>query len=104
VTSRVLVDSARALILAKLGDGCLPNGSTLLVSWGEPANGETYVGCDQLIRKSNFVMQGVADDLRSVQFHVTCFSVWDSERHAPGSSEITAHDAAGDGTIDAEGE
>jgi hypothetical protein len=97
-------DSLRALILAKLGDGRLPNGSTLLVSWGEPGNDETCVGCDQVIRKSNFVMQGVADDLRSVQFHVTCFSVWDSERHTPGCYEITAHHGAGGGTIDAEGE
>jgi hypothetical protein len=66
---------------------------TLLVSWGEPENGETCVECDQVIRKSNFVMQGVADDLRSVQFHVTSFSVWDSERHAPWCYEMTAHDA-----------
>ena len=73
-------DSLRALILAKLADGRLPRDNTPRVCWGEPGNDETCIGCDQVITKANFVMEGVGKELRPVQFHVTCFYVWDSER------------------------
>jgi hypothetical protein len=81
--SNVLIpDSLRALIRAKLSDGRLPHESIRIS--GGPGNGETCVACDEVIAKSNFIMEGLAEEHRAIRFHVQCFYVWDSERVAPG--------------------
>ena len=77
--------SLRALIRQKLSDGRLPQNSMPRV-WGGPSNGETCDGCDEVIGKAQFVIEGVSTDLtkRALQFHVSCFHLWDSERVVPG--------------------
>ena len=76
-------ESLRTLIRAKLNDGRLPHNSVPRV-WGGAGNGETCVACDEIITKANFVMEGVGEGLRAIQFHVQCFYVWDTERKPPG--------------------
>jgi hypothetical protein len=76
-------ESLRLLIRAKLADGRLPHDSIPRV-WGGPGNDETCVACEQVITKANFVMEGVGEGLRAIQFHVQCFYIWDTERDVPG--------------------
>ena len=73
------------LIRQKLADGRLPQDSIPRV-WGGPSNGETCDGCDEVIPKQEFVMEGVSTDhtKRALQFHVGCLYVWDTERIIPG--------------------
>ncbi|HEV8324356.1 MAG TPA: hypothetical protein VG389_22250 [Myxococcota bacterium] len=75
----------RLLVRQKLADGSLPQDSIPRV-WGGPANGETCDACALVIKKAEFVMEGVSTDptKRALQFHVECLYVWDSERTAPG--------------------
>jgi hypothetical protein len=76
-------DPLQDVIRAKLADGRLPHDSIPRV-WGGPGNGESCDACEQPIAKTEFVMEGVSDGKRSVQFHVKCFYVWDEVRTAPG--------------------
>jgi hypothetical protein len=76
-------DALRALIRAKLADGRLPQDSIPRV-WGGHGNGETCVACEKVITKANFVIEGVREGLRAIQFHVQCFYTWDTERDVPG--------------------
>ena len=76
-------ESLRLLIRAKLADGHLPHDSIPRV-WGGPGNDETCVACEKVITKANFVMEGVGEGLRAIQFHVQCFYIWDTERDVPG--------------------
>jgi hypothetical protein len=71
-----------ALIRAKLADGRLSRANLPRV-WGEPGKGETCIACDEVIAKSNFVIEGV-EGLPAAQFQVRRFYVWDTERDAPG--------------------
>ena len=73
----------RILIREKLADGRLPHDSIPRV-WGGPGNNETCRACDLVIEKSQFVMEGIGEAMKGVQFHVRCFYLWDSERDAPG--------------------
>jgi hypothetical protein len=48
--------------------------------------------CDKPITKQQLVMEGIASALsdrpkeeKPIQFHVTCFHIWDTERRAPQS-------------------
>ena len=77
--------SLRNLIRLKLADGRLPQNSIPRV-WGGPSAGETCDGCDEVIGKAQFVMEGVSADLtkRALQFHVECLFLWDAERDVPG--------------------
>jgi hypothetical protein len=52
--------------------------------WGGPGNNEACLACDKVIEKNQFVMEGVGEAMRAVQFHVECFYLWDSERKPPG--------------------
>jgi hypothetical protein len=41
--------------------------------------------CDRLITKEQLVMEGIAStlcDKKPVQFHVSCFHIWNHERRA----------------------
>jgi hypothetical protein len=79
-------DTLRLLIRDKLKDGRLPLNS-MPRFWGGPADGEVCDACDQLITKQQLVMEGIASTLsdrpkekKPIQFHVTCFQIWDVER------------------------
>ena len=73
----------RILIREKLADGRLPH-DHIPELWGGPGNGETCDGCGQAVTKTQMVMEGLSTENRGVQFHVTCFHVWDVERQVPG--------------------
>jgi hypothetical protein len=83
-------EALRRLIRDKLEDGRLPYNSIPRV-WGGPGNGEACDGCDAVIPKTEFVIEGISldggglllrpDDLRRpLQLHVKCFQLWDAER------------------------
>ena len=76
-------EALRLLIREKLADGRLPHNSIPRV-WGGAGNGEMCGACDLAIEKSQFVMEGIGEAMKAVQFHVRCFYYWDSERKPPG--------------------
>ena len=75
----------RRLIRDKLGDGRLPHNSIPRV-WGGAGAGETCDACEELVTKTQFIMEGVSTDNGkiAIQFHVACFKIWDEERMVPG--------------------
>lgn len=81
-----LQESLRILIREKLESGVLARNSIHRV-WGGPGNGEICVACDTTIAQSQFVMEGIGEHLKALQFHVVCFSIWDSERRVRGGVE-----------------
>ena len=84
-------EAIRTLIREKLKDGRLPLNS-MPRFWGGPADGEVCDACDKPITKQQLVMEGIASTLslsdhqpkgkKPIQFHVTCFQMWDAERRA----------------------
>ena len=81
-------NAIRTLICEKLKDVRLPHNS-MPRFWGGPADGEVCDACDKPITKQQLVMEGIASTLsdhpkrkKPVQFHVTCFQIWDIERRA----------------------
>ena len=81
-------DALRTLIRQKLKDGHLPFNS-MPRFWGGPADGEVCDACDKPITKQQLVMEGIASTLsdrrkekKPIQFHVSCFQIWDAERRA----------------------
>ena len=78
-------DALRVSIRQKLQDGRLPLNS-MPRFWGGPADGEVCDACDKPITKQQLVMEGIAStlgDKKPIQFHVSCFQIWDAERRAP---------------------
>jgi hypothetical protein len=78
------IEAIRVVIRQKLQDGRLPLDSMPRL-WGGPADGEMCDACDMLITKEQLVMEGIASTLsdeKPVQFHVSCFHIWDHERRA----------------------
>ena len=73
--------SLRLLIRGRLESGVLPRAGLQRVS-GAPGNGESCVGCSEIIAKSQFAMEGTGEHGTVFQFHVGCFSLWDVERNA----------------------
>ena len=71
--------SIRQLIRQKLADGRLPHNSIPRV-WGGPGNGESCQACEEGISQSEFIIEGISENGRGIQFHVECFYIWDSER------------------------
>ena len=53
--------SLRALIRQKLADGRVPQNS-IPRAWGGPSAGETCDACDEVIGKSQLVMEGASTD------------------------------------------
>jgi len=77
----------RLIILEKLADGRLPHDSIPRV-WGGPGAWETCNACEEMITHEQWIMEGISTDPQgSVQLHVECFFIWDTERqvlgHAP---------------------
>ena len=72
----------RRLIQSKLADGRLPYNGIPRV-WGGAGNGETCDACDETITKKQLVMEGIGVGKKGIQFHVSCFSVWDGLRQEP---------------------
>jgi hypothetical protein len=83
-------EALHTLIREKLKDGRLPWDS-MPRFWGGPADGEICDACEKPITKEQLVMEGIASTLsdrlkerkKPIQFHVTCFQIWDIERRAP---------------------
>lgn len=75
----------RLMIREQLADGRLPHDSIPRV-WGGPGAGETCDACGEIVTKAQLIMEGItlSDGRRSVQFHVLCFQVCDTERKAIG--------------------
>ena len=73
----------RLMIQDKLADGRLPHNYIPRVGGG-PGNGEICDGCDETVTKAQMVMEGLSGKDRDVQFHVTCFYVWDATRRVLG--------------------
>ena len=80
-------EALRLLIRSKLNDGRLPCHS-MPRFWGGEGDGEQCDGCDTRITNEQLVMEGIASthtEKKPIQFHVTCFYVWDAERRAPAT-------------------
>jgi hypothetical protein len=77
-------ESLRLLIREKLTSGVLPGHDCTKV-FGGVSNGETCDGCGEVIAKRQLVMDCIGDHYpKTLQFHVRCFYIWDSERAALG--------------------
>ena len=53
-------------------------------------NGEVCVGCDLVIDKNQFIMEGIGEAMKAVQIRVRCFYYWDLERRPPNRPTTTA--------------
>jgi hypothetical protein len=73
----------RTLIIAKLTDGRLPHDSIPRV-WGGPGNNETCDACEEIITKQQLVIEGINTLGVGIQFHVSCFGLWDNVRKVEG--------------------
>jgi hypothetical protein len=82
----------RILIREKLADGRLPH-NHIPRMWGGPGSGETCDGCDEVVTSTQMLMEGLSKDSGTkdsgVQFHITCFHLWDVER------QVAGHDPSG---------
>ena len=77
-------ESLRILIREKLASGVVP-GHECTKIFGGPSNGETCDGCGEVIAKTQLMMDCVGEHYpKTLQFHVRCFYIWDSERRALG--------------------
>ena len=84
-------NALRLLIRQKLADGRLPRNGVPKV-WGVPGSGEQCHACDELVAKSDFLMEGPVLSggraARHVQLHVLCFHVWDDERRRLPAGQV----------------
>jgi hypothetical protein len=62
-------------------DGRLPYNSIPRV-WGGPGNGEVCDGCEEIVTKDEFVIEGIAltNGRKPLQLHVKCYYLWEDER------------------------
>ena len=69
------------IIRQKLHNGTLPYNSIPRV-WGGPGNGEACDGCDAIITKDEWVIEGIAlaGGRKPLQLHTECFHLWEQER------------------------
>ena len=77
--------SLRLLIQRKIDAGSLPRDESPRI-WGAYANADPCAACDEMIRGTTYVMEGIwidGDGKRAFQFHVQCFSIWDELRRTP---------------------
>jgi hypothetical protein len=73
-------DALRLIIRRKLTQGDLPNDG-ISRFWGAPANGEQCDACEETIRSTQVIMEGISEPTnQGLQLHVECFSIWDEER------------------------
>ena len=81
----------RSLIQEKLVAGRLPYTSIPRL-WGGPGSGETCDGCEETVTKDQLVLENLDAVGAGVQFHVSCFHVWEAERqlHGPQNTALGA--------------
>jgi hypothetical protein len=86
----MMIEVLRLLILSKLADGRLPANSIPTV-WGGPGNGEVCDGCEIIITKDDFVVEGISlgQGKGPMQLHAQCFWIWEAERRPT----LRAHEA-----------
>jgi hypothetical protein len=76
--------TVRLLIREKLDDGRLPH-DNIPRMLGGTGNGETCDGCGETVTNMQMLMEGLSTDSGAkdscVHFHITCFHLWDVERH-----------------------
>ena len=73
-------ESLLSLIREKLQSGILPGDDCTKV-FGGVANGEICDACGAAIAKNQLVMECIGEHYpKTLQFHVRCFYIWDSER------------------------
>ena len=80
-------EALRLLIQRKIDAGSLPRDGVPRL-WGAYANADSCDACDEMIRGTTYVMEGIwidGDGKRALQFHVQCFSLWDELRRTPGT-------------------
>ena len=74
----------RLLIRGKLANGGLPH-TPILRTWGVPGQWETWDGWGGTVSAAQILMEGALDALGcGIQFHVSCFALWDGERQVAG--------------------
>ena len=74
------IEPLRPLIRAKLASDILP-GHECTKIFGGVSNGETCDACDETVAQGQLVMECVGEHYpKTLQFHVRCFYIWDSER------------------------
>ena len=82
-------ESLRSLIRERLQSGILP-GDYCTQVFGGVANGETCDACSEVIEKKQLVMECIGEHYpKTLQFHVRCFYIWDSERGTQGACAAT---------------
>ena len=73
-------ESLRLLIRGTLANGELPGHECTKV-FGGVSNGETCDACHTAVAKGQLVMECIGEHYpKTLQFHVRCFYIWDSER------------------------
>ena len=73
-------ESLRSLIRGKLQSGILPGHDCIKVLGGT-SNGETCDACGEVTANNQLVMECIGEHYpKTLQFHVRCFYIWDSER------------------------
>ena len=89
------IAAIRALIRDKLQDGRLPGGSTPRV-FGRPGNWKKCDACGETVAKNQLVMDCIGEHYpKTLQFHVRCFYIWDSERRMSGDEPTCPSAPAG---------
>jgi hypothetical protein len=88
-------ESLRTLIRGKLASGVLPGHDCTKV-FGGPSNGETCDACGETVAKNQLVMDCIGEHYpKTLQFHVRCFYIWDSERRMSGDEPTCPSAPAG---------
>jgi len=84
-------DGLRLIIRRKIADGQLPEKSQRRL-WGRQGKGHVCDACDGAIMKDEFVLGGVyiIDQKETLQFHVQCFWIWDSEVRASAPADAVS--------------
>jgi len=79
-------ESLRLLIRNKLTTGALP-GHDCTKIFGGPSSGERCDACGEIIGTDQLMMDCIGEHYpKSLQFHVRCFYIWDSERRVDGAA------------------
>jgi hypothetical protein len=85
IEANVNQGTLRLLVRHKLQDGRLPRGVTGRI-WTGMGGATTCDGCDEHITKDQLVQEvalaGGRGARGAIQFHVSCFRMWDDERHS----------------------
>ena len=78
------LEALRLLVRQKLADGRLA-ADYVPRTWGSLGNGRTCDACEQVVRKSQLMIEGASTDDQQpdLTFHVPCFYLWETERHGP---------------------